>query len=88
MSEGTVFLLGKSPEETERYMAARGFAMRFGAFVHPEDPKRYVFLATPARLRGLKSPKVYVLPGARGRADFPSFEPILIATKAREVYYP
>jgi hypothetical protein len=81
--DGTVFLLGASPEETEQFMAPRGYVMQFGAWRHPELPNRFVFVARADRLRGLRSPLVFCLPGHRSRPDAEEIEKVLVATKAR-----
>ncbi len=86
--DGTVFLVGETPEATEQFMKARGFVQSFGTYRHPEMPNRFVFVATADRLRGLKSPLVFILPKGRGRKDFSEIEPVLIATKARLSLYP
>jgi len=86
--DGTVFLLGATPEATEEFMAGRGFRLQFGAYRHPEMPNRFIFVARADRLQGLSSPLVFCLPGHRSRKDFPEIEPVLIATKARLSLYP
>ena len=86
--DGTVFLVGESPEAVERFMTARGFRHQSGAYRHPEQPNRYVFVTDPSRLRGLKSPLVYCIERYSARPDILELQDIFVATKARLSLYP
>lgn len=86
--DGTIFLVGESPEAVERFMLARGFQIREGAYRHPEDPRRYVFVETAERLRGLRAPLVYCIEKYSKRPDIKAVEAIFVATKARLCLYP
>ena len=86
--DGTVFLVGESPEAVEQFMTARGYCPSFGTYRHPDMPNRFVFVATADRLRGLRSPLCYCLPKYSDRPDIREIEAIFVATKARLCLYP
>lgn len=86
--DGTVFLVGESPEAVERFMLARGCVHHRGGYRHPERPTHYAFVGDPNRLRGLKSPLVYCVERYSARPDIREIEQIFIATKARLCFYP
>lgn len=86
--DGTIFLVGESPEAVERFMLARGFHHAAGAYRHPDHRPRYVFVADPSRLRGLKAPLVYCIERYSSRPDIREIERVFVETKARLCLYP
>lgn len=88
MSEGTVLILAPSFLHADEWLQARGYRHGVRGWTKPDDPKRYIYLQGWRSLSGLRSPKVYVLPGGRSRADEREISRELAATAARLVFYP
>lgn len=86
--DGTVFLVGESPEAVEKFMLARGCVHHRGGYRHPEKPNRFVFVGDCNRLRGLQAPLVYLIERYSARPDIREIEEIFVATKARLCLYP
>lgn len=86
--DGTVYLLGESADEAEKFMLDRGAKKEWGCYRLEGEVRKFVFIENADRIRGLRAPLVYILPRGRSRADFDKIQPVLIATKARLCLYP